>query len=174
MRERLFGHIPGYPEGSWFASRLELSRAGVHRPRVAGIAGHGREGAESVVLSGGYEDDEDRGDEILYTGHGGRDPDTGKQVSDQRLIRGNAALAYNQQAGLPVRVIRGATPRSPYSPRIGYRYDGLYRVEEYWRARGRSGFMVWRYRLVKLANTASRDTVKTQPDQARRRGGNKP
>jgi hypothetical protein len=34
-------------------------------------------GAESIVVSGGYEDDEDHGDTIIYTGHGGNDPQTG-------------------------------------------------------------------------------------------------
>ena len=150
MRERIFGHIPAYPEGSCFASRAELSHAGLHRPLIAGISGRGREGADSIVLSGGYEDDQDFGDEILYTGHGGRDPETGRQIGHQTLMKGNLALAYNKLTGLPVRVIRGATHRSPYSPDRGYRYDGLYRVEDYWRERGRSGFYVWRYRLVKL------------------------
>jgi len=37
-------------------------------------------GADSIVFSGGYEDDEHRGDEIIYTGHGGRDPNTGQGV----------------------------------------------------------------------------------------------
>jgi hypothetical protein len=58
MSERIFGHVPGYPEGSRFESRAELSEAGVHRPRVAGISESEREGADSIVLSGGYEDDE--------------------------------------------------------------------------------------------------------------------
>src|SRR4051794_39007349 len=78
--ERVFGHIPGYPEGSHFESRVELSEAGVHRAPVAGISGSEREGADSIVLSGGYEDDLDFGDEIVYTGHGGRDQETGRQV----------------------------------------------------------------------------------------------
>jgi putative restriction endonuclease len=151
MAERIFGHIPQYPEGSCFASREELSRAGVHRPRVAGISGRGREGADSVVLAGGYEDTQDCGDEILYTGHGGRDPETGRQIGHQTLTRGNLALATNKLTGLPVRVIRGATHRSPYSPAVGYRYDGLYIVDDYWRERGRSGFIIWRYRLIKVA-----------------------
>jgi putative restriction endonuclease len=158
MRELIFGHIPGYPEGSWFASRIELSQAGVHRPRVAGISGRGREGADSIILSGGYEDDLDCGDEIFYTGHGGRDPETGHQISHQEFNRGNVALAYNRQAGLPVRVIRGATPRSSYAPRIGYRYDGLYTVDEYWQQRGQSGFLIWRYRLIKLNEPRDRET----------------
>lgn len=153
MPDHIFNHTSPYPEGSCFASRAELSRAGLHRPLVAGISGHGREGAESLVLSGGYEDDQDSGEEILYTGHGGRDRETGRQIGHQTLTRGNLALASNKWNGLPVRVIRGATHRSPYSPAVGYRYDGLYRVEDYWRERGRSGFFVWRYRLKKLSHS---------------------
>lgn len=164
MPERVFGHLPGYPEGSFFVSRAELSRAGVHRPLIAGISGRGREGADSVVLSGGYEDDQDYGDTILYTGHGGRDPETGRQIGHQTLTRGNLALACNRLHGLPVRVIRGATQRSSYSPEVGYRYDGLYRIDDYWREIGRSGFYIWRYRLVKMVNHPGRgDTVAEPP-----------
>jgi hypothetical protein len=116
MPERLFGHVPGYPEGSRFESRAELSKAGVHRPTVAGISGSEREGADSIVLSGGYEDDQDLGDEIVYTGHGGRDPGGGRQIADQNFTRGNRALAYSSLNGLPVRVVRGAGHNSPYPP----------------------------------------------------------
>jgi putative restriction endonuclease len=151
MPDRVFGHIPGCPPGTTFESRSDLARAGVHRPTQAGISGAGREGADSIVLSGGYEDDKDDGEEIIYTGHGGRDQRTGHQVSDQLLTRGNLALVYSQLHGLPVRVIRGASHRSPYSPHYGYRYDGLYRVDDHWRERGKSGFTIWRYRLTKLA-----------------------
>src|SRR5215831_14092128 len=127
--ERTFGDIPGYPEGSCFGTRLELSQTGLHRPLVAGISGSGRIGANSVVLAGGYEDTADFGGEILYTGHGGRDPETGRQVAHQTLTRGNLALACNKLYGLPVRVIRGARQRSLYAPEAGYRYDGLYSVD---------------------------------------------
>ena len=34
-----------------------MSEAGIHRPPVAGIAGSGQVGSQSIVLSGGYEDD---------------------------------------------------------------------------------------------------------------------
>jgi putative restriction endonuclease len=147
---RIFGHIPGYPEGSCFGSRTELSQAGVHRPLIAGISGTGRLGAASVVLAGGYEDTEDCGTEILYTGHGGRDPETGHQRAHQTLTRGNLALASNTHSGLPVRVIRGARQHSPYAPEAGYRYDGLYRVDDYWRETGKAGLYIWRFRLIKL------------------------
>src|SRR5918995_4194453 len=162
--ERVFGHIPGYPEGSRFGSRAELSAAGVHRPLIAGISGSEREGADSIVLSGGYVDDEDLGDEVVYTGHGGRDAESGRQVAHQRLTRGNLALAHSSIEGLPVRVVRGASLDSIYVPRSGYRYDGLYLVDDYWQAEGRSGFRVWRYRLIKLPSVPTR--TGTVPENA--------
>jgi putative restriction endonuclease len=151
MSGRVFGEIPGYPEGSRFGTRAELSEAGLHRPRVAGISGSEKDGADSIVLSGGYEDDEDRGDEIVYTGHGGRDVQTGRQVADQNFRGGNRALVLSSLNGFPVRVIRKAGA-APHSPAGDYRYDGLYLVEDYWQERGRSGFLIWRYRLIKLPN----------------------
>lgn len=146
----VFGHIPGHPMGSRFGDRAELADAGVHRHRQAGISGSASEGADSIVLSGGYEDDQDFGDTIVYTGHGGRDQETGRQVADQTLTRWNQALAYSSMNGLPVRVIRGSRHDSPYSPGTGYSYDGLYLVEDYWHAAGKSGFLVWRFRLSRL------------------------
>jgi putative restriction endonuclease len=154
MAERLFGHVPGYPEGSLFENRAELSESRVHIPTQAGISGSQTEGAESIVLSGGYEDDADYGDTIIYTGHGGRDPSTGQQTHDQPFTRGNRALALSKQNGLPVRVIRGANHDSPYSPRSGYSYDGLYAVEDSWHEVGKSGFRIWRFRLVKISGNA--------------------
>jgi putative restriction endonuclease len=102
------------------------------------------------VLAGGYEDTQDFGEVIIYTGHGGRDPESGRQKAHQTLTRGNLALAYNTLQGLPVRVIRGARQSSLYAPEAGYRYDGLYMVEDYWREVGKAGFDVWRYRLRKI------------------------
>ncbi|MBD2232374.1 YDG/SRA domain-containing protein [Phormidium tenue] len=49
MFERIFGHIQGYPVGSWFESRAALSEAGLHRPGVAGISGTEGEGADSIA-----------------------------------------------------------------------------------------------------------------------------
>jgi putative restriction endonuclease len=120
---------------------------------MAGISGGEKEGADSIVISGGYEDDEDYGDEVIYTGHGGNDPRTGKQIADQELKEGNLALALSRNEGLPVRVVRGPDPRSPYAPAKGYRYDGLYFVESYWQEKGRSGFNVCRFHLFREPTT---------------------
>ncbi len=150
MAGPVFGAIEGVPEGSCFASRRELAKAGVHRQLQAGISGTAKEGADSIVLSGGYEDDCDYGDVIIYTGQGGRDESSKSQTEGQELTRGNWALAVSKNRGLPVRVVRGSRHKSQWSPREGYEYAGLYIVEEYWSERGRSGFLVWKYRLVKI------------------------
>jgi putative restriction endonuclease len=147
---RHFGEIAGVAEGTAFTSRREAAEARVHRALQAGIVGTAQDGAESVVVSGGYEDDEDLGTEIIYTGHGGRGP-SGAQVADQTFdAPGNAALVTSQWTGQPVRVLRGPHKGSPHAPQGGYRYDGLFRVEDSWTSRGRSGFAVCRYRLVKV------------------------
>lgn len=149
MAVRIFGEIPGIPEGSEFENRLFLSKYGVHRPIRAGVSGTATEGADSVILSGGYEDDEDFGHTVIYAGNGGRSNKTGLQVADQQLDRKNLALVLNQERNLPVRLIRGVNPKNPFAPTLGYRYDGLYWVESYWEGKGQSGFVVWYFRLIK-------------------------
>lgn len=152
LTKRVFGPVPGVVEGDGFKNRLEVSQARLHRPIRIGIAGSPDEGAESIVLSGQYEDDEDHGNHIFYVGHGGRDAKTGRQTADQTLTGVNAALARSVETGLPVRVIRG--PRfSAYAPDVGYRYDGLYRVKSHEPKRGKSGFRVWVFRLEKVFAT---------------------
>lgn len=159
MKGRVFGEIPGINEGQEFDSRIELALSLVHKPRQAGLSGSQNEGADSIVLSGGYEDDEDHGDIIVYSGFGGRDLNSGKQVTDQELVKQNLALAENCKQGLPVRVIRGTNHKSEYSPNHGYRYDGLYRVEEYWREKGKQGFYVWRFKLIKISRELKENYV---------------
>lgn len=162
MSDRVFGEIPGVAVGSTFASREELSRAGVHRPTQAGISGAQDEGADSIVLSGGYEDDKDYGDLIVYTGHGGQDRARAKQVADQTLTRQNLALAVSMQQGLPVRAVRGSTHRSRFSPQTGYRYDGLFTVDRYWHDKGAAGFKVWRFSLVQQTRSSSVEAKDTE------------
>jgi putative restriction endonuclease len=144
----IFGEIVGVPEGTTFESREAVRKAGLHRHGIAGISGAADEGADAIALAGGYEDDQDFGDVVIYTSEGGNEGR--KQVADQAFTKGNKALALNKSLGLPVRVIRGHRHKSPYSPKSGYRYDGLFAVDDYWHEKGQSGYTVWRYRLRKL------------------------
>jgi putative restriction endonuclease len=147
-----FGELSEIAEGTTFLNYQEMNKVGIHRQRIAGISYVAKTGADSIVVSGGYEDDQDFGDEIIYTGQGGRD-DSGKQIEDQTLTRGNLALAESEINNLPVRVIRGAHKGSLYAPETGYRYDGLYRVDSHWHENGKSGFKIYRFKLLKITTS---------------------
>lgn len=149
-----FGEIPDVSVGTVFADRRALAVAGVHRERQAGITGTEARGAESIVLSGGYADI-DRGNTIIYTGHGGRDSAGKNQVADQAFSdRGNAALKTSMIESAPVRVIRGRGKTKKRNahihnpPQSGYRYDGLYFVEDCYYEQV-DGFRLCRFLLSK-------------------------
>lgn len=146
-RPMIIGDIPGIREGHYFKDRKEMMPSSFHRVWTSGIDGNGKQGTAAIVLSGGYSDDADYGDEIVYTGAGGNKE--GKQVGDQTWLQpGNAGLLTSMDQGLAVRVIRGHQHKSPYSPKSGYSYAGLYRVVDAWQEVGNEGFRICRYRLV--------------------------
>lgn len=147
-----YGPVPGVKIGDWFPKRVDAQRAKVHRPGQAGICGTPELGCESIAIVGGYEDDIDNGDLIIYTGKGGRDPKTRRQIADQELVEGNAALVTSKLERKPVRVLRGSTS-------AGYTYGGLYLVEDYWQAVGKSGYRIWQYKLVAIDSVPSTEPM---------------
>lgn len=142
-------HGPIGAPGDTYSSRAALLSSGMHRNREGGIGGSGISGAgaESILLTDGYEDDVDNGDTILYTGHGGRDPRTKKQVDHQQFVRLNKSLRDNVASGNPVRLIR----------RDGsvFRYAGLYSVDDAYPLLGKSGFTICRYELTRVSTVAA-------------------
>ncbi|XP_031204544.1 E3 ubiquitin-protein ligase UHRF1 isoform X5 [Mastomys coucha] len=184
-----FGPIPGVPVGTMWRFRVQVSESGVHRPHVAGIHGRSNDGAYSLVLAGGYEDDVDNGNFFTYTGSGGRDLSGNKrtagQSSDQKLTNNNRALALNCHSpineegaeaedwrqGKPVRVVRNMKggKHSKYAPAEGNRYDGIYKVVKYWPEKGKSGFLVWRY-LLRRDDTEPEPWTREGKDRTRQLG----
>ncbi len=144
-KDLIFGDIDGTYIGQNFESRKDLAKSEIHAPPMHGIWGREKEGSCSIVLSGGYEDDIDELDYILYTGQGGQDSPGGTQVSDQEFLRGNKGLQLSCDYKLPVRVTRGHQLQN--GPDSGYRYDGLYYVTSYERVLGKSGFYICRFHL---------------------------
>lgn len=157
----MIGEIPGVEAGQIFANRKALHDANIHRGLMRGIAPQGN----SIVLSGGYVDDIDEGDTIIYTGEGGRDSKTGRQIADQTMTGGNLGLFNNYREGNPIRVSRGAQIHSDFAPSSGYRYDGLYRIENCWNETGTDGFLIWRYKLVRISAGQVPASVPKQPPQ---------
>lgn len=159
--------------GQCFDDRHQCGQWGVHRPPVAGISGQQKCGSQSVVLSGGYVDDEDHGEWFIYTGSGGRDLSGNKrtnkeQAFDQEFKRNNEALRVSCAKGYPVRVVRSyKDERSSYAPEKGYRYDGIYRVEKCWVIVGLQGLNVCRYLFVRCDNEPAPWTSDEHGDQPR-------
>jgi len=159
-RPIIFGEIEGIKEGHKFNNRREMMPTSFHRSWAYGIDGNKKEGAAAIVLSGGFEDDDDRGDEILYSGAGGREPNSKIQTKDQTWENtGNAGLLISKDKGLPVRVIRGHTHKSKFSPQKGYEYAGLYSVVDSWMKTKDNGFKACMFRLVYCGDNVNRKTI---------------
>jgi putative restriction endonuclease len=139
-----FGEVAGVVAGKRFHRRDDLRRSGLHRQPGRGIDAS-PEGACAVVFAGGYSDDSWDPREAWYTGEGGQDT-RGRQVRDQKLVRGNRALKVSLDSGKPVRVIR------KIDKGIGdfeYVYEGLYEVSEYRYDASKDGPKVFRFLLRK-------------------------
>ncbi|KAM7256969.1 hypothetical protein ACFE04_012710 [Oxalis oulophora] len=155
--KRIVGPIPGVEVGDIFFFRMELCVIGLHGHAQAGIdylpgtqSTNGEPIATSIIVSGGYEDDEDKGEEITYTGQGGQDKHrVTRQCAHQKLETGNLALERSRHYGIEVRVIRGFKYEGVVSSKV-YVYDGLYRIVDCWFDVGKSGFGVYKYKLVRI------------------------
>ncbi|XP_026435882.1 histone-lysine N-methyltransferase family member SUVH9-like [Papaver somniferum] len=154
--KRIIGNIPGVCVGDIFFFRMEMCVLGLHGQVQAGIdyvpavrSTSGEPVATSIIVSGGYEDDEDQGDVIIYTGQGGQLRNTTKQSVHQKLEGGNLALERSMFYGIEIRVIRGLKHEGSPTNKA-YVYDGLYRVVDSWFDVGKSGFGVYKYKLVRM------------------------
>ena len=166
-RPIIFGDINGVSEGKWFKDRREMMPTSFHRIWARGIDGNRTTGASAIVLSGGYEDDEDLGDELIYTGAGGNDSNSKQQIEDQSWEHNdNAALLKSWDDGLPIRVIRGYKHKSPLSPKTGYTYAGLYGIVDTWKQSGKSGYKICRFKLQKLNNKSDYSKIDNHLDHS--------
>ncbi|KAF9483689.1 SRA-YDG [Pholiota conissans] len=149
-----FGEIKGVKVGTLFDNRKACAAKGVHSKPMAGISGTVKEGAFSIVLASGYKDDKDEGETFIYTGTGGQEDSFsggGPQVEDQTFDHpDNAALKKSVETKRPVRVIRGPNRDSKYAPAKGYRYDGLYIVEDAYMGKSKDGYQICQYHLRRL------------------------
>ena len=109
--------------GSWWPLQFCAMRDGAHGEIEAGIHGHPRVGAFSIVLSngGGY-DDVDEGEVVKYCGTPGT---KGAESAGTRCL----LRTCSQRS--PIRLLRShALPlTNKYRPRKGIRYDGIYLAE---------------------------------------------
>ncbi|KVH07493.1 histone-lysine N-methyltransferase, H3 lysine-9 specific SUVH1-like [Cynara cardunculus var. scolymus] len=162
--KKRIGTVPGIDVGDIFFFRMEMCLVGLHAPIMGGIdyltvkvSADEEPVAVSIVSSGGYEDDGDDGDVLIYSGHGGVQRKD-KQQMDQKLERGNLALEKSLHRANEVRVIRGVRDFASPTGKI-YVYDGRYIIHESWIEKGKSGCNVFKYKLVRVAGQPEAYTV---------------
>ncbi|KAJ6794578.1 histone-lysine N-methyltransferase family member SUVH9-like [Iris pallida] len=154
--KRIIGSIPGINVGDIYFFRMEICVIGLHGQVQAGIdyvpaslSSSGEPVATSIIVSGGYEDDDDKGYELIYTGQGGQDRNAHKHCIDQKLQRGNLGLERSMAYGIEIRVIRGIKCDKSPTGKV-YVYDGLYKIVDCWFDVGKSGFSVYKYKLLRI------------------------
>lgn len=158
------GPVQGVEIGDVFFFRFEICLVGLHAPNMGGIdymsAMFSQEDepiAISIVSSGGYENDVDDTDVLIYSGQGGNTKD-GKQTDDQRLERGNLAMERSTHRKNEIRVIRGIKDMTNPTGKI-YVYDGLYKIEESWTEKAKTGKSVFKYKLLRVPGQPSGSVV---------------
>jgi euchromatic histone-lysine N-methyltransferase len=161
--KKRIGIVPGVEVGDIFFFRFEMCLVGLHSPSMAGIDYLGSKASQeeeplavSIVSSGGYEDNTDDGDVLIYSGQGGVNRDKG--ASDQKLERGNLALEKSMHRGNDVRVIRGLKDVMHPTGKV-YVYDGMYRIQDSWVEKAKSGFNVFKYKLVRVQGQPAAYTI---------------
>ncbi|KAF2300875.1 hypothetical protein GH714_017968 [Hevea brasiliensis] len=156
------GVVPGVEIGDIFFFRIEMLLVGLHAQSMAGIDCMVVRGeiedllAVSIVSSGGYDDEAEDKDVLIYSGHGGNvnSNKKDKQIADQKLERGNLAMERSLHRNNEVRVIRGMKDSISATAKV-YVYDGLYRIQESWVEKGKSGCNIFKYKLLRLPGQPS-------------------
>jgi len=123
--------------GQWWPLRICTLRDGAHGASQGGISGEGGEGgkgAYSIVVAGQY-DDNDQGETLEYCG-------TPDQTKSGNMTEATKLLRDSFRTKNPVRVLRSGNniaskssggsndKKNVYLPASGYRYDGVYDVDE--------------------------------------------
>ena len=149
--------------GAWWPQLRCAQRDGAHGASVGGIAGSIERGADSVVLSGGYEDlDLDRGHTIFYCGsdsHDNTDHETPRVSQDTK------ALQKAMELGKLIRVIRSSRAQWEGSPSEGFRYDGLYKITGQNIRKNMKGGAFIRFTLVRESNQSRIERSRPTPTE---------
>jgi hypothetical protein len=152
---KVFGHN-GIEAGTWWPKQICLVRDGAHGCIQGGIYGNVEDGTFSIIVSGTYSNlDKDMGN-ILYYSAPKPQEDLGaakQKNSDRSKILRTSLLTQNS-----VRVIRGANKHSNYAPKVGLRYDGLYKVASEETGKTVNGVTLALFKLVRKANQSDIDT----------------
>jgi hypothetical protein len=117
--------------GTWWPTQLAVLRDGGHGSSQAGITSQPDKGAFSVIMAGGLDSKSnpypniDEGDKVWYCG-----TDNLKTEINEPSPETNAMI-LNFENKRPVRLFRSSNLGTQFAPEKGFRYDGLYQVDDF-------------------------------------------
>lgn len=115
----------GLINGQWWPHQICTIVDGAHGSTEGGIYGHVGKGAYSCIISEGKDyPNVDHGEDVTYFG-------TYSAKLDGTISPGTSMLIETFNNKQPVRFIRSSKEDSPYAPKLGFRYDGLYEIKGY-------------------------------------------
>lgn len=172
---KVFGHN-GLEPGAWWPYQKLAHYHGAHGAPIRGITGTTASGAYSIVTSGSsgtYDHlDQDFGDKLFYSAdnsHDNTNPNTVVFVSNA-----TKSLHKSLETGKPVRVLRSSGGKKKYTPKVGIRYDGLYRVHLVRRETNSKGGLYEQFELHRLPGQRSLDEIQaTVPSREQQDAFNK-
>lgn len=112
--------------GQWWPFQICAYRDGAHGVTQGGVYGSEDDGVYSCILSSGKGEygtypNEDYGNKVLYCG-------TDNKAAQPSTITKSLLASVGKK---PVRLIRSHNLGSKYAPRVGFRYDGLYKITDW-------------------------------------------
>lgn len=154
--EKRIGVVHGVEVGDNFKYKSQLSIIGLHFNMLGGIDYMNKEGldlATSIVISqGAAYNDICNANMVVYCGEGHYLKRKNlKPAEDQKMTRGNLALANSMRAKNQVRLIIGRKKMNVKK----YVYAGLYLVHEFWNEKGPLGNEVFKFKLLRLPGQTS-------------------
>ncbi|GJW73401.1 histone-lysine N-methyltransferase family member SUVH9-like protein [Tanacetum coccineum] len=155
--KRIVDAIPGVHVGDVFFFRMELYVVGMHGQAQAEI---------DYLMSSQSFKRESIARSVIDT--------HSRHVVHQKLEGGNLAMEGSMHYEIEVRVIRGFKYERSASGKV-YVYDGLYKILEAWFDVGKSGFGVFKFKLVRIVNQVEMgsavlkfaNTLRVRPLEAR-------
>ncbi|KAG0446701.1 hypothetical protein HPP92_028717 [Vanilla planifolia] len=150
--EKSVGAVPDIEVGDIFYFTAEMSLVGLHLPFVGGIdykilpLEYEESIAVRVVAYGGYQNEDNDVNVLIYSGQGCPRKKKTNEMMDQKLEKGNLALERSLHRLNVGRVIRTQWDLSCPSGKL-YIYDGL--ITQSWLDKRSSGANVFKYKLLK-------------------------
>lgn len=131
--------------GDIFSSRKQLIELGLHSEQQRGMGSKTNDNGVDYIFSivmNNYPDNQFNEDEIYYSGEGGFDPITGTIKNDQSLqTSANKKMISSIQLRAEIMVF--------IKSQKGFEYKGEYIPTHYKKKRGRNGFIIIDFHLIK-------------------------